>query len=406
MKFVDEAVIQVTAGKGGDGCCAFRREKYIEYGGPNGGDGGHGGSVILVADHNLNTLVDFRYRRVHRAQGGTQGSGSNCTGPSGEDLILRVPVGTAVVDIETNQVIGDLTKHEQRLKIAQGGRGGLGNSHFKSSTNRAPRKTIPGEMGEERHVRFELSVLADVGLLGFPNAGKSTFVRAVSNAQPKVANYPFTTLVPQLGVVRVDELRHFVVADIPGLIEGASEGAGLGTRFLKHLSRCRMLIHLVDIAPISGEDPANQVRALNEELAQFSPALAALPQWLVFNKTDLIFEEEADEIIQSVVQELGWSGPQFKVSAVTGDGVKALTHAVMNHFDEDQLRLEGDPEYAALVAAFRVQLSDEIREADQEKKQARKEARLQAKHEIKGLSDTTDDAWEEDDSDVEIVYAK
>lgn len=406
MKFVDEAVIQVVAGKGGNGCCAFRREKYIEYGGPNGGDGGHGGSVVLVADHNLNTLVDFRYKRIHKAQSGTQGSGSKCTGPSGENLILRVPVGTTVVDIDTDKVIGDLTEHNQRLQIAQGGRGGLGNTHFKTSTNRAPRKTIPGELGEERHVRFELSVLADVGLLGFPNAGKSTFVRAVSNAQPKVANYPFTTLIPQLGVVRVDELRHFVVADIPGLIEGASDGAGLGTRFLKHLSRCRMLIHLVDIAPMSDEDPAAQVRALNVELARFSPALADLPQWLVFNKTDLIFEDDANAVIEAVVKDLEWTGPQFKVSAVTNDGVKSLTQAIMNHFDEEQLRLEGDPEYAAVVATFRQRLSDEIREADQEKKQERKSARLQAKLEKKGLSDTTDDAWEEDDTDVEIIYAE
>lgn len=408
MKFVDEAVIYVSAGKGGNGCCSFRREKYIEYGGPNGGDGGHGGSVILQADHNLNTLVDYRYKRQHKAENGTQGSGSNCTGPSGEDLILRVPIGTTIVDTDTDQVVGDLTEHEQQLLIVQGGRGGLGNSHFKSSTNRAPRKTIPGEVGEERNIRFELSVLADVGLLGFPNAGKSTFVRAVSNAQPKVANYPFTTLVPQLGVVRVDELRHFVVADIPGLIEGASEGAGLGTRFLKHLSRCRMLIHLVDIAPMSGEDPAEQVQALNQELERFSPVLAQLPQWLVFNKTDLVFEDEADESIEATLKELAWDGPCFKVSAATGDGVKALTQAIMNHFDEEQLRFEGDPDYAAEFAEFRQNLAEEIREADQEKKQARKESRRIDKAKKQGLiTDGNDDTeWEEDDSDVEVVYVR
>ena len=274
MKFVDEATIRVAAGKGGDGCCSFRREKYIEYGGPNGGDGGRGGSVVLTADHNLNTLVDFRYKRDFRAQNGTQGSGSQCTGPSGEDLYLAVPVGTTVVDTDTEQVVADLTEHGQQLVIAEGGRGGLGNSHFKSSTNRSPRRTIPGEIGEERNLRLELSVLADVGLLGFPNAGKSTLVRAISNAQPKVADYPFTTLVPQLGVVRIDELRHFVVADIPGLIEGAAAGAGLGTRFLKHLSRCRLLLHMVDIAPLTQEDPAEQVEILNAELARFSPSLA------------------------------------------------------------------------------------------------------------------------------------
>jgi len=274
VKFVDEATIRVAAGKGGDGCCSFRREKYIEYGGPNGGDGGRGGSVVLTADHNLNTLVDFRYKRDFRAQNGTQGSGSQCTGPSGEDLYLAVPVGTTVVDTDTEQVVADLTEHGQQLVIAEGGRGGLGNSHFKSSTNRSPRRTIPGEIGEERNLRLELSVLADVGLLGFPNAGKSTLVRAISNAQPKVADYPFTTLVPQLGVVRIDELRHFVVADIPGLIEGAAAGAGLGTRFLKHLSRCRLLLHMVDIAPLTQEDPAEQVEILNAELARFSPSLA------------------------------------------------------------------------------------------------------------------------------------
>ncbi|HCK93561.1 MAG TPA: GTPase ObgE [Gammaproteobacteria bacterium] len=411
MKFVDEAIIQVTAGKGGNGCCSFRREKYIEYGGPNGGDGGHGGSVILMADHNLNTLVDFRYKRIFKAQNGTQGMGSNCTGPSGEDLILRVPVGTTIVDVETDRVIGDLTEHEQTLKVAQGGRGGLGNTHFKSSTNRAPRKTIPGEEGQERHLRFELSVLADVGLLGFPNAGKSTFVRAVSNAQPKVANYPFTTLVPQLGVVRVDELRHFVIADIPGLIEGASEGAGLGTRFLKHLSRCRMLIHLVDIAPLTQEDPAEQVEALNQELLHFSPALAHLPQWLVFNKTDTLFEEDADEIIEEAVKKLEWDGPVFKVSAATGQGVKALTQSVMNYFDEEADRIASDPEYAEEFEEFRQILADEVRDADQEQKAARRDARRHAKLVKQGLVDETgeeidNDAWDDDDSEVEVVYVR
>lgn len=407
MKFVDEAVIHVTAGKGGNGCCSFRREKYIEYGGPNGGDGGHGGSVILCADHNLNSLVDFRYKRQYKAQNGTQGSGSNCTGPSGDDLILRVPVGTTVVDLETNEVIGDLTEHEQILQVAQGGRGGLGNSHFKSSTNRAPRKTIPGEAGEERQLRFELSVLADVGLLGFPNAGKSTFVRAVSNAQPKVADYPFTTLVPQLGVVRVDELRHFVVADIPGLIEGAAEGAGLGTRFLKHLSRCRILIHLVDIAPLTGENPAAQVQALNRELEKFSPVLAQLPQWLVFNKTDLIFEDEAQAIVDQVKSDLDWHGPAFSISAVSSAGIKPLTHAIMNYFDEEQLRIEGDAAYAQSVLDFRNSLSEEIREADQEKKLARQEARRQAKSVGTELpTEADDDPWDEDDSDVEVIYIR
>jgi len=407
MKFVDEATIQVTAGKGGNGCCSFRREKYIEYGGPNGGDGGHGGSVILLADHNLNTLVDFRYKRQYNAENGSQGSGANCTGPKGEDLILRVPVGTTIVNIDTDQVIGDLTEHQQRLNIATGGRGGLGNTHFKSSTNRAPRKTIAGELGEECAIRLELSVLADVGLLGFPNAGKSTFVRSVSNAKPKVANYPFTTLVPKLGVVRVDELRHFVVADIPGLIAGAAEGAGLGTRFLKHLSRCRLLIHLVDIAPLSEEDPAEQVQALNLELQRFSPVLAQLPQWLVFNKTDLVFDDEANGIVEKAKAALEWDGPCFQVSAASGAGIKSVTQAIMNHFDEENLRLKDDPEFAQAQTKFRDALADEIRQVDQANKQERKQARLEAKQQqFEQTVQSEDELWEEDDSDVEVVYVR
>lgn len=286
MKFVDEATITVQAGKGGNGCMSFRREKYIPKGGPDGGDGGDGGSVFLEADEGLNTLIDFRYTRRFKAENGEQGSGANCTGAKGEDLILKVPVGTTVIVLDSDELLGDLTEVGQRLKIAQGGWHGLGNTRYKSSTNRAPRQTSNGTEGELRELKLELKVLADVGLLGLPNAGKSTFIRAVSAARPKVANYPFTTLVPNLGVVGMSADQSFVIADIPGLIEGASEGAGLGIRFLKHLTRTRLLLHLVDMLPYDEKTPAEHAADIENELAKFSPTLAQGDRWLVLNKTD------------------------------------------------------------------------------------------------------------------------
>ncbi|MGB0449920.1 MAG: Obg family GTPase CgtA, partial [Porticoccaceae bacterium] len=292
MKFVDEATIKVQAGKGGNGCMSFRREKYIPKGGPDGGDGGDGGSVFLVATEGLNTLIDFRFTRNYRAENGEQGRGSDCTGAGGDDLTLNVPVGTTVLDAETGDVLGDLTELAQTLKVAQGGFHGLGNTRFKSSINRAPRQTSPGSEGEMREIKLELKVLADVGLLGLPNAGKSTFIRSVSAARPKVANYPFTTLVPNLGVVGMSGDKSFVVADIPGLIEGASEGAGLGIRFLKHLTRTRLLLHLVDMMPYDATTPAQNAQVIEQELAKFSPTLAEGDRWLVLNKTDLLPEED------------------------------------------------------------------------------------------------------------------
>ncbi len=330
MKFVDEATIRVVAGNGGHGCLSFRREKYVARGGPDGGDGGDGGSVYLVADQALNTLADFRVARKFRAEGGQGGAGRNMTGKSGDDLEVRVPQGTVVYDVDTRELICDLTEDGQRQMVAEGGRGGLGNTRFKSSTNRAPRKTTRGTPGESRHLLLELKVLADVGLLGMPNAGKSTLIRAMSEAKPRVADYPFTTLHPNLGVVRVGRLQSFVMADIPGLIEGAAEGAGLGIRFLKHLQRTRLLLHLVDIAPLDPDaEPAREVTAIARELAKYSPDLADKPRWLVINKIDLLSEDDLAVARQRLLESLGWEGPVYEVSAATGAGTEALGHAVM-----------------------------------------------------------------------------
>lgn len=329
MKFIDEAIITVEAGKGGDGCLSFRREKFVPMGGPNGGDGGDGGSVYLQADENINTLVDFRYTRVFRAESGQKGMGSDCTGKSGEDLIIHVPVGTEIYDKVTGELIGDLIKSNEKILIAQGGRHGLGNTRFKSSVNRAPRQTTKGLPGETRQLRLSLKVLADVGLLGLPNAGKSTFIRAVSAATPKVADYPFTTLHPQLGVVRVDVNRSFVIADIPGLIEGAAEGAGLGIQFLKHLERTRVLLHIIDVAPVDGTDPIISARAIVAELNKFSSELAAKPRWLVFNKIDLLTPEEVIERCQNIIKELAWQGPVFKISALNKEGTSEVCYQLM-----------------------------------------------------------------------------
>ena len=336
MKFVDEATIRVQAGNGGHGCLSFRREKYVERGGPDGGDGGHGGSVYLVADPSMNTLADFRVARKFRAESGQPGAGRNKTGRSGEDLEVKVPCGTVVCDVDTGELICDLTEEGQRQMVAAGGRGGLGNTRFKSSTNRAPRRTTNGTPGEGRHLSLELKVLADVGLLGLPNAGKSTLITAMSEAKPRIADYPFTTLYPNLGVVRVGQLQSFVMADIPGLIEGASDGAGLGIQFLKHLQRTGLLLHLVDIAPIDGSKPAAAVKAIAAELGNYSEELAGKDRWLVINKIDLLSTDDLAAARDELLRELDWQGPVFEVSAATGTGTEALAQAVMRELEDDQ----------------------------------------------------------------------
>jgi GTP-binding protein len=333
MKFVDEATIRVQAGNGGHGCLSFRREKYVERGGPDGGDGGHGGSVYLVAEPSMNTLADFRVARKFRAESGQGGAGRNKTGKSGEDLDVMIPCGTVVHDVDTGELICDLTEPGQRQMVAEGGRGGLGNARFKSSVNRAPRKTTQGTQGEGRHLSLELKVLADVGLLGMPNAGKSTLITAMSSAKPRIADYPFTTLHPNLGVVRVGRLQSFVMADIPGLIEGASEGAGLGIQFLRHLQRTGLLLHLVDIAPIDGADPAAVVKAIAKELESFSADLADKPRWLVINKIDLLDESDRAAARDKLIADLGWNGPVFEVSAATGEGTDALAQAIVRELE-------------------------------------------------------------------------
>jgi len=336
MKFVDEAEITVQAGKGGDGCLSFRREKYIPKGGPDGGDGGRGGSVYLVATEGLNTLADFRYTRRFEAQNGQPGMGRDKTGRSGKDLYIKVPPGTVVYDAETGETIVDMVSLDEPSIVAAGGQGGLGNTHFKSSTNRTPRKTTPGKPGDHRVLRLELRLLADVGLLGLPNAGKSTLLRAVSQARPKVADYPFTTLHPHLGVVSVEAERSFVLADIPGLVEGASRGAGLGARFLRHLARTRLLLHLVDLAPVDEHDVAQDVRIVEAELKAFSGELAARPRWLVLNKIDALDEQERSVRRQRLLEVLGWQGPVFEVSAVSGEGCGLLCRCVMGFLDESE----------------------------------------------------------------------
>lgn len=328
MKFIDEAKIRVTAGKGGNGCMSFRREKFIPFGGPNGGDGGDGGSVFLIGDENINTLVDFRYTSVFKAEKGRHGEGSDCSGKSGEDLYIRVPLGTLVYDADTQELLGDITVNGQTLKVAQGGFHGLGNTRFKSSTNRAPRKTTNGTEGEERTLLLELKLLADVGLVGFPNAGKSTFIRCVSAAKPKVADYPFTTLHPHLGVVRVDTDKSFLIADIPGIIENAAEGAGLGIQFLRHIARTKLLLHIVDAAPADGADPVDMVRKIEHELQKFDLDLISKPRWLVLNKIDLIPEDEREERLQKIIDDLNWTEPVFKISSLNKTGIKELIFAI------------------------------------------------------------------------------
>lgn len=344
MKFVDEATINVIAGDGGNGCVSFRREKRVPRGGPDGGDGGNGGSVFLEADEGINTLVDFRHQRRFKAQRGQAGAGRERSGKSGEDLLVSVPVGTIVHDVETTELIGDLETAGQKLLVAQGGYGGKGNTRFKSSTNRAPRQSTPGTGGDRRQLNLELKLLADVGLLGLPNAGKSTLIRAVSAATPKVADYPFTTLYPNLGVVSVGFHRSFVMADIPGLVEGAAEGAGLGIRFLKHLQRTRLLLHLVDMAPLDPDaDPAEDAKRIVGELERFDPDLATRPRWLVLNKCDLLPESKRDQRRDEIVSALGWGGPVFVISAISGDGTDPLLSATMEYLETLKAETGSEP---------------------------------------------------------------
>ena len=398
MKFVDEASIKVHAGKGGNGCLSFRREKYIPKGGPDCGDGGDGGSVIMVGTEGLNTLIDFRYTRNFKAENGQQGSSAECTGRGGEDLVLPVPVGTTVIDEETGDVLGDITELDQQLKVAQGGYHGLGNTRYKSSTNRAPRQTSPGKESEVRELKLELKVLADVGLLGLPNAGKSTFIRSVSAARPKVADYPFTTLVPNLGVVGMSGDKSFVVADIPGLIEGASEGAGLGVRFLKHLTRTRLLLHLVDMMPYDGSTAGENAEVIEQELEKFSPTMASGDRWLVLNKVDLLPEDEVDARCKEVVEHLNWQGPVFRMSGLASQGTKDLCAAIMDHIDEQRQQESVDPELAEQAEERRAEMQAEARSRIEQLAEARKQARKKAKQQ-----DSDDD---DDDYDVEVVYAE
>lgn len=401
MRFVDEAVITVEAGDGGNGVASFRREKFVPFGGPDGGDGGRGGSVYLQADDDTSTLVDFRYTRRFRAERGKNGSGANCSGRGGEDVILKVPVGTTIVDMDSGDIIGDLVADGQRVMVASGGDGGLGNTHFKSSTNRAPRQCTLGQKGEMRQVRLELKVLADVGLLGMPNAGKSTFIRAVSAAKPKVADYPFTTMVPNLGVVDVDRHRSFVMADIPGLIEGAADGAGLGIRFLKHLARTRILLHIVDVQPIDGSDPVYNARAIMAELEKFSPTLAQLPVVLVLNKLDQLPEDTREEWCQHIVNELDWDGAVFQTSGLLDQGTKEVIYHLMGQIEEQKMLENDDPEYAAQAKAFREQLEEETREQTLAAKEA-----YRAKRKTQREGDEIDTDDDEDDSDMEVIYVR
>lgn len=396
MKFVDEASIRVFAGNGGNGAMSFRREKYVARGGPDGGDGGDGGSVIMEADDALNTMVDYRFVRSYRADNGKGGSGRNCTGRSGDDLILRVPVGTTVIDEDSQEILGDLSEVGQQLKVAQGGFHGLGNTRFKSSTNRAPRQTTPGSEGEQRSLKLELKVLADVGLLGLPNAGKSTLIRAVSSAKPKVADYPFTTLVPNLGVVKVDSHRSFVIADIPGLIEGASEGAGLGIRFLKHLTRNRILLHIVDMAPFDGVEPADAALSIIRELERFSPTLAARPRWLVLNKIDMIDEDELAERREALLAALDWQGPVYEIAAISGEGTDRICQDMMVLLEEQAAAEAADPELAAAESEIQSRMQQEARDRIEQ---------LRAQHRAARDDEDPDDDEDDDDFDVEVEYA-
>ncbi|HKM16309.1 MAG TPA: Obg family GTPase CgtA [Marinospirillum sp.] len=399
MQFLDEARITVIAGKGGNGCMSFRREKYVPRGGPDGGDGGHAGSVYLIGDDSLNTLIDFRFQKHYRAQSGESGRGGQCAGKAGEDLYVKVPVGTSIVDEDTLEVIGDITENGQLLLVAQGGHRGLGNIHFKSSTNRAPRQTTKGTEGEERNLNLEMKVMADVGLLGLPNAGKSTLIRSVSAAKPKVADYPFTTLVPNLGVVKVGFHQHFVMADIPGLIEGASEGTGLGFKFLRHLTRCRLLLHVVDIEPVDQSDPVESVRVIAKELASYSETLAERPRWLVLNKLDLMLDEDADAACEKIISELNWQGPVFRISAISNQGTERLSQAIMTWLLEQRALEAENPDAAEAEQQIRSRMENEA--------VARVEAWLNRRHKRKEAeAEDDDDDYDDDDYDVAFEYVQ
>lgn len=403
MKFVDEAEIAVAAGNGGNGCLSFRREKYIERGGPDGGDGGDGGSVFLIADSGLNTLVDFRFQPRYRAESGKAGMGRNCTGKGGDDLVVKVPVGTSVIDVNTEEVLADLNQHGQQVMVAKGGFHGMGNTRFKSSTNRAPRKITKGSPGEERKLQLQLRLVADVGLLGFPNAGKSTLIRSVSSATPKVADYPFTTLVPNLGVVSVGMDRNFVMADIPGLIEGAAEGAGLGIRFLKHLSRTRTLLHLVDALPTDASDPVENAVKIVEELEKFSPSLAAKDRWLVVNKTDLLSPDELTQLCENLKQALAYERDIVQISALSGAGCQDLAQQLMVAIEQHQARLEEDEEYVASEEQKEIEMAYEIRRSIERSRALRQKSGNADDQSMQAFDAELDEDWE-DDSGIEWEY--
>ena len=392
MKFVDEATIKVFAGNGGSGCLSFRREKFIPKGGPDGGDGGDGGSIFLEAKTELNTLIDFRYTRSFKAENGSQGSGSDCTGSKGDDLYISVPVGTIVTVTETDEIIGDLTFPGQKLLVAKGGFHGLGNTRFKSSRNRTPRQTTPGKEGESREIKLELSLLADVGLLGLPNSGKSTLVQTVSAARPKVADYPFTTMVPNLGVVRLDSERSFVIADIPGVIKGASDGAGLGMRFLKHLTRTKLILHLVDISPLDGSSPKHAVEEIEHELEKFSPTLATEHRWLVVNKADLLSNDEHERVLKELIADLQWKGRFFLISGATGLGMELLCNSIYSHIDNLREKEESNPDYKRLVIENRKAIFREARDQINRIAELRREAKKNSES--------------DEGSDIEVIFTK
>ena len=392
MKFVDEATIKVFAGNGGSGCLSFRREKFIPKGGPDGGDGGDGGSIFLEAKTELNTLIDFRYTRSFKAENGSQGSGSDCTGSKGDDLYISVPVGTIVTVTETGEIIGDLTFPEQKLLVAKGGFHGLGNTRFKSSRNRTPRQTTPGKEGESREIKLELSLLADVGLLGLPNSGKSTLVQTVSAARPKVADYPFTTMVPNLGVVRLDSERSFVIADIPGVIKGASDGAGLGMRFLKHLTRTKLILHLVDINPLDGSSPKHAVEEIERELEKFSPTLATEHRWLVVNKADLLSNDEHERVLKELIADLQWKGRFFLISGATGLGMELLCNSIYSHIDNLREKEESNPDYKRQVIENRKAIFREARDQINRIAELRKDAKKNSES--------------DEGSDIEVIFTK
>ena len=392
MKFVDEATIKVFAGNGGSGCLSFRREKFIPKGGPDGGDGGDGGSIFLEAKTELNTLIDFRYTRSFKAENGSQGSGSDCTGSKGDDLYISVPVGTIVTVTETGEIIGDLTFPGQKLLVAKGGFHGLGNTRFKSSRNRTPRQTTPGKEGESREIKLELSLLADVGLLGLPNSGKSTLVQTVSAARPKVADYPFTTMVPNLGVVRLDSERSFVIADIPGVIKGASDGAGLGMRFLKHLTRTKLILHLVDISPLDGSSPKHAVEEIEHELEKFSPTLATEHRWLVVNKADLLSNDEHERVLKELIADLQWKGRFFLISGATGLGMELLCNSIYSHIDNLREKEESNPDYKRLVIENRKAIFREARDQINRIAELRRDAKKNSES--------------DEGSDIEVIFTK